>query len=251
MVVDSLCDRSDHISLQFSRNRKHLCDDLQLDGRVSLAIGLHPKQIAKQKLKDDVRRMRVLLDLPQVVAFGEVGLDTSRGDSLEEQLDGLDYIVKGVWDKLVPPTGSDLLPVVLHYRGQGNTPAVGARLRAFLVSSLDQSHPLQLHYFTGSNEEVHAWLQAFPNAYFSVGGSLFRSNLSNGQRRGVSAIPDKRLLLETDAPADPALPELKFSGPYTIWAVAEVVAQLRKSSVDDILRLTTANALRLFKGRRD
>ena len=247
-MVASVCDREKLIALS-SDDSPHWAD-LEVDGRVVLAVGVHPKHCrsADQATRDAIL-LRGLLCRERVVALGEVGLDSSAGarSSVEVQTAYLRALLQGLIDVLVPEQGAPI-PVVLHYRGFSSSALVGDQLRQLLQELLPSSHPLQLHYFCGGPGEVAQWKAAFPNAFFSVGGALL-SRPSQMQLDGVSAVPLDRLLLESDAPADPAARpghRRAYDTPYVIWDVAASVAEIRGVAPEEILEASTGNARRLF-----
>jgi TatD DNase family protein len=227
-------------------------EDLRDDTRVHIAVGVHPKQCAEPSLaKGNAKLLRALLRQDGVLALGEVGLDNSAtGDPAQLRLQAryLETLLGELRDVIVSRRGQPV-PVILHYRGKPlSSQVVGQILRDLLKAQLPQSHPLQVHYFCGGPKEVAEWAGAFPNAYFSVGGAVLRQGLSGQQMAGLRAIPLDRLLLESDAPADPA-PGLGFrmGTPYSIWEVTHVVAQVRSCDPEVVLVETAENAVRLFQ----
>ena len=71
-------------------------------------------------------------------------------------------------------------------------------LLAILRREVHADHPVQVHYFNGTEASVERWLQAFPNTHFSVWGAA--TTFTQLQTEGPAHIPDDRLLLKSDAP---------------------------------------------------
>jgi len=64
----------------------------------------------------------------------------------------------------------------------------------------------------------------------------------------LKQVPDEALLVETDAPYLAPVPHRgKMNHPAYVRHVAEKMAEVRESSLDDIAGLTTGNFNRLFK----
>ena len=70
---------------------------------------------------------------------------------------------------------------------------------------------------------------------------------SDRLRAACAAVPDDRLLIETDAPDQPATPGTRGE-PADLWRVAHAVADARGQTVDHVVRVTADNARRLFPG---
>ena len=254
MAVASFCDRPFQLRLQKEmraekdKNRT-LLEDLQRDPRLRLSFGLHPKCVSTLifKVTEEAERLKMLLSLPATVAFGEVGLDYTEPEAdWQEQrlfLEQLLGLMKGSLDRI---------PVVVHCR-ENNIPKRSARddLCGILETYLARDQEVQLHYFNGKPEDVEFWLNAFPNAHFSVGGIVGRFNQE--QKEALASIPPERLLLETDAPFCPLLASgaeivrRPYITPYTIDLVATGVGMILKKTRPEVLKITTQNAHRFFR----
>ena len=149
-------------------------EDLQRDPRLRLSFGLHPTCVSSLifRVTEEAERLKKLFSLPNTVAFGAVGLDYTEPEAdWQEQrlfLEQLLGLMKGSLDRI---------PVVVHCR-ENNIPKRSARddLCGILQKYLAREQEIQLHYFNGKPEDVEFWLNAFPNARFSVSGILGRFN---------------------------------------------------------------------------
>jgi TatD DNase family protein len=65
------------------------------------------------------------------------------------------------------------------------------------------------------------------------------------QREGLRAVPENRLLLETDAPYLSVQP-IRTNTPAYLGDVASLVAQHRRADLELVLETTLANAKRLY-----
>ena len=254
MAVASFCDRPFQLRLQKEMRAEKdksrtLLEDLQRDPRLRLSFGLHPKCVSPLifRVTEEAKRLKMLLSLPNTVAFGEVGLDYTEPEAdWQEQrlfLEQLLGLMKGSLDQI---------PVVVHCR-ENNIPKRSARddLCGILETYLGRDQEIQLHYFNGKLEDVEFWLNAFPNAHFSVSGMVGRFNQE--QKEALVRIPPERLLLETDAPFCPLLASgteimrRPYSTPYTIDLVATCVGRILKKTRAEVLKITTQNAQRFFR----
>jgi TatD DNase family protein len=103
------------------------------------------------------------------------------------------------------------------------------------------------HCFTGSVDEGKRALDL--GLHLGIGGvSTFKNS---GVGEVVAQMPLEKLILETDAPyLAPAPYRGKRNEPAYIRRIAEHLSVLKEQSLEEIARVTTANAFRLFGVRR-
>ena len=90
-----------------------------------------------------------------------------------------------------------------------------------------------LHAYSGAAELIPELMKL--NAWFSFGPAVLNPNAKKA-RAAVAAVPDERLLVETDSDGEPE----------KLMPVARAVAELRGLPIDDLAELTFANAQSLF-----
>ncbi len=201
------------------------------DDRIWATVGVHPHEAAAWD-DDLAERLAFLAGRGRVVAWGEIGLDFYRDLSprpaqfraFEEQLDLAVRLN---------------LPVIIHCRD-----AYPETLDV-LEARDDQVAPVILHCFQGTMRDAErAWARGW---FLGVGGAVTFKN-QDDLRDVVRAAPAESLLLETDAPYLSPVPlRGKYPNePARLAYVAEKVAELRGVSVEEVARLTTANAGRAF-----
>ncbi len=175
---------------------------------------LRSKEILKSKLLN-------LLKQPKVVAVGECGLDT---DS-EEEVELFKFNIE-----LARETG---LPLVVHCRNQFK--------KVFEVLDLER---VQMHCFTGDMEQMRECVRR--GWYISLGGIVtFKS--SHELREVAKAVPEDKLLIETDAPyLAPEPVRGSRNTPENVKIVAAKVAEVRNTSINQIEKITSDNCKRLF-----
>ncbi|KAK7092349.1 hypothetical protein V1264_008103 [Littorina saxatilis] len=247
-LIASFCDLRTHALLDGgSRMIQDLIAETRQDrGRVGLCFGIHPKHAPAYNLRvaEHTVRLLKLLSMAGVVGVVEVGLDYSVPGANRErspQKHALENLLSFQDSRM---TSLKARPWVLHCRESSLTspPVAGAALRGILQAHFPPSAQFMLHHFTGPIGEITKWLEAFPNTVFSVGG--VDDNTSGTIRDAIKAVPDSKLLLETDAPH---FGGTTFSTPYAVFDVARVVAAWRGVEQREILRLTVDNARRFFR----
>ena len=181
----------------------------------------------------DLAGIKALALNPKVVAIGEVGLDFEHGPvERTEQVSRLDALFG---------LAVDLdLPVSIHNRG-------AATEVAELIAAHSGLRGV-MHYFALGWRDAETFLGL--GFYLSFAGLITRP--SRGELRDVvKACPADRLLLETDSPYGNAHRRMGVPNrPAYLLDTAEVVAELRGMTLDELGDLETANALALFTRMR-
>ena len=199
--------------------------------QVFFSIGTHPNSTAEEP----DTATETLVDLsrhPKCVAIGEAGLD---------------YF----YDKATPAAQAASfrrhiaaaritgLPLVIHSR------AADDDMIAILEDeSAKGAFPAVLHCFSSGAELARRGLAL--GLYLSFSGILTFKN-SQDIRDVAAAAPLDRVLVETDAPYLAPMPHRgKRNQPAYVRHTADVLAEVKGVSREDITRITTENALRLF-----
>lgn len=195
------------------------------------SVGIHPEMVGDWQDKD-LQALEALASRPKVVAIGEVGLDYhSEGFDREKQ--------QHVFREMIRLSRRHKLPLVIHQRD-----AAQDTLR-ILSEEGGGSEGGVFHCFAGDGDCARGAMSL--GFDLAVGGIL--SFPSAKDLRGVIAqVPMEHLVLETDAPwLAPQAYRGKRNEPAFIVAVAAALAELKKISVDEVERLTTLNAKRIFR----
>jgi len=102
-----------------------------------------------------------------------------------------------------------------------------------------------IHCFTGSLEFAHACLEL--GCYISIPGIVTFKNAGD-VREVAKAVPDHRLLVETDSPFLTPVPfRGKRNEPSYVTHTAAFVAGLRGVSLEDLAGQTVENTKRFFR----
>lgn len=199
---------------------------------VVAAVGIQPNYIAEAKTEDWDQIVQ-LAAAPSVVAIGETGLDRYWDYTpLELQRD---YFYRHI--ELSQTTGR---PFIVHMRD------CAADILEVLREAARRG-PLQgvMHSFTGDVALAEQCLEL--GMYVSFAG-MVTFKKSDELRQAAAAIPDDRLLLETDAPylSPEPVRSKRPNQPAYLRHTAERVAEVRGASLESLAQITTANALRFF-----
>jgi len=205
------------------------------------SVGFHPHD-AKDFTEDIFNQIKEWTTPPQppltkgglrwgkVVAIGEIGLDYHYDNSPRE-------IQKDVFMRQIQYAKEIGLPVIIHSRE-----AKRDTLEIIKESGINKG---VLHCFSGDIDMAErAMAMGF---YISIAGPVTFKN-ARKPKEIAKMIPDDYLLIETDAPY--LTPE-PFRGrrnePSYIVHTAKAIAELRGITLEDLSRITTINAKRLFK----
>lgn len=205
------------------------------DERCFATAGVHPHEAAEL---DDAGReaIRGWLDHPRVIAVGECGLDYHYMNSPPEaQREAFAWQVA---------LARELdLPVSLHLRGD-EPDAYGEALDIWLAEGCGELTGV-LHCYTGSTEFAVRGLDA--GLFVSFSG-IVTFKRSEALRETARAVPPDRLLVETDAPfLAPEGHRGRRNEPAWVTVVGETLARIHGLPLEEMARITSANARRLFR----
>lgn len=191
--------------------------------------GIHPHDAAGVTDDTITTLQELAVATPKCVAIGEIGLDFYRNHSPREEQEQ-------VFRRFLQMARELDKPVVIHDRDAHQETLAMIR-EAGITRGV-------MHCFSGDLPFAHQCLEQ--GLYLSIPGTI--TYPSNEQlREVVRNVPLERLLLETDCPYLSPVPHRgKRNEPSYTRITAEKVAELRGLTVEDIGRITTMNAGRLF-----
>lgn len=195
-------------------------------------LGLHPTRVIRQNLSDEQiqRYMDYIRDNQEnIIAIGEIGLDYKYFNQPEEI-----ERMKQAFVMMLELADELNLPVVLHMRK-----ALEDGFQILLEHDVKQAI---FHCWSGSKSIAQQVVDAGYN--ISIATNLFRSK---NARRAASSIPLEFLLTETDAPYLHPTGE-RLNTPANIKPLVEKIAETREISAEEVDRITTQNARRVFRG---
>jgi len=193
------------------------------------AIGIHPHDA--QHFTDDIyRQLKEWSARTKVVAIGETGLDYHYDHSPRD-------IQAVVFKRHLELARQTNLPVIVHSRS-----AAEDTLAILRESGNSQG---VMHCFSGDRKMAAEVISL--GFHISLAGPV-TFNRAAELKEIAGLIPDENLLLETDAPyLSPEPLRGKRNEPSHLLHTARLIASLRGVSLEDISRITTLNARRLFR----
>jgi len=207
---------------------------------VYAAVGWHPCQAAEAPA--DLRpALRELAGHPKVVAIGETGLDYSR---VPDGADNNCYKQKqaSVFRQQMEVAAECGLNCVVHQRDA-------------LEDVLMQMQPFTdrvrgvFHCFVNDPQDMRRILAT--GSLVSFTGIVTFKNAQN-VRETVAATPLDRMMLETDCPYLAPMPHRgKRCEPAYVKEIADVVAQVKGCSLEELSETTSAAARKFFPKLRD
>lgn len=201
---------------------------------VFFAVGIHPYDIDKF----DEATMEKYVNHPKCIAIGECGLDYFRLP--EDEIEKAQNIKKQkeVFIAQIEFAKKVKKPLIVHIREASNDS------KQILIDYNAKEVGGVLHCFNASE---HLLPLSEHNFYFGIGGVLTFKNAKK-LIEVLPKIPKDKLLIETDAPYLTPHPHRgERNEPYYTIFVAKKMAELLQLDEDEIQKLTTNNAKRLFK----
>jgi TatD DNase family protein len=191
-------------------------------------IGFHPHEASRFDAEAFERQVRAHLD--EIVALGEFGLDYAKEYSprpAQLRAFEMELSISNTVDK----------PVIIHCR----------EAESDVLTLLRAAGPRRtgvMHCFSGDTDFLEQVLGL--GLHISVGGPVTYPKAVKLERV-VTAVPRDRLLLETDCPyLAPQARRGKRNEPACIPIIAARIAQIWKTTPEEVGDITTANALALF-----
>ncbi|MCL2009428.1 MAG: TatD family hydrolase [Synergistaceae bacterium] len=205
------------------------------DRGVYATVGVHPHDAAAaaEGLPDELLK---LAESREVVAIGETGLDYYYDHSSRN-------VQRDVFRMHVEWAANVNKPLVLHVRNaEGDTLAMDDALA--ILDGMPEKPALMFHCYAGGLRYMDAMKKL--DAYISIAGPVTWPK--GGELRAVAAaVPEGRLLCETDSPwLSPQPHRGKLNEPAYVRFVYEAIAEARGLPLDDLARIVDANAARLF-----
>jgi TatD DNase family protein len=195
-------------------------------------VGVHPHEAAVEP-GEDTARLVELARHPKVVGIGETGLDYFYEHSPRERQ-------AACFRAHIAAARETGLPLIVHTRD------ADADTAKILAEEMEQgAYTGLLHCFSSSRQLAEQAVKL--GLYVSFSGILtFKS--ADAVREAAQAVPEDRLLIETDAPYLAPVPMRgKRNEPAFVVHTAKRLAELRSRTAAELESVTTANFHRLFR----
>jgi len=192
-------------------------------------VGIHPHDADGVDEATIASLAELARNTPKCVAIGEIGLDFFRDRSPRSEQER-------VFQRFLQLSRELDKPVVIHDR-DAHTETLAMIREAGVTNGV-------MHCFSGDTAFARQCLEQ--GLYLSIPGTV--TFPSNQQLRDVvAATPIERLLLETDCPYLAPVPHRgKRNEPAYTRITAEKVAEIKGLTLEDVARITTMNAGKLF-----
>ncbi len=196
-------------------------------------LGLHPTSV-KEGFREELGAILARFDEREFVAIGEIGIDLYwDGTFFRQQQEAFRLQIEFALDRK--------LPIVIHSRDSFHE--IHSILQEYTGSGLKGV----FHCFTGTMQEAGLALEL--GFMLGIGGVLTFKN--SGLDQVVKEVDLEHLILETDSPF---LAPVPFRGKRNesayINLIASRLADIKQVSREDLARVTTRNAHRLFNFER-
>ncbi len=210
--------------------------------QVYAAVGVHPNS-GLSWTQETLNELKQLARKKKVVAIGEIGLDYYREYAPRA-------LQRSIFLQQLEFAAGIGLPVIVHNRDASEDIT---KLLLDWQSDIAKEkielgyHPGVLHSFSGS-VDMAAEMVAH---YFKIGisGPVTFQNAQNLQAV-VASLPLESLFIETDAPYLTPQPfRGKRNEPRNVRIVAEKVAEIKAIAVEEVAKVTTQEADKLFNWR--
>lgn len=194
------------------------------------AVGIHPHD-TKDWNESFLHKLEEMANNEKIVAIGEIGLDyyydfSPKEKQIQAFRSQIDLAIKLNLPVIVHNREADeeIMNIAKEYAGSG--------LKA------------QFHCFNGTLEDARTLIQL--HHFISFTGNITFTK-ADALRELVSKVTPEHLLLETDSPFMTPVPHRgKRNEPAYVKLVAEKIAEIRHLTLEDISRVTSYNAFRMF-----
>jgi len=242
-----------NVGSQYSTSERAVEYAHKFNTGVYAAVGIHPIHLDKKTVHLDSEELASALEIKangedydaekyfelakdeKVVAIGEVGLDYHH---FEEEANVGDLIQKQkeVLIKFIELANSINKPVILHCWGGYDD-----------LLEILKNHPINkkgiVHSFIGSYKMA--------NKFIELGYRLGLNGIvtyGESYNRLIREISLENIVIETDCPylTPRPLEREKRNEPLFVKLVAEKIAQIKEISVEEVAKITTGNAKKIF-----
>lgn len=200
--------------------------------KIRASAGVHPHEAS---LADDaaLAKLDALLQEPEILACGEIGLDYYYDHSPRD-------VQKQVFARQMEVAAARRKPIIIHCRPSDNSSNAWDDVLAMLQSQWSRTGLRGiLHCFTGEIRHAQAALDL--GFLISFAGNITFPK-AQAIRDAALAVPLNRMLIETDAPFLAPVPNRgKRNEPAWVKEVAVTIASLKNLDPAEVAAQTTAN----------
>jgi len=218
-----------NISSEYTKGMLELCDEFPEN--CFPMMGLHPCDVNEDNIEAELLHVEQELAKRKYIAVGEIGLDLY-WDKTKLKIQEKAFIHQ------IELAKTFKLPIAIHVRDSF------AEAIEIIEKLNDENLKGVFHCFTGSVEDAQRVI-SLGGFYLGIGGVLTFKN--SGLDKTITEIKLQHLILETDAPY---LAPTPFRGKRNeskyIVNIAEKLAEVHQIEIEDVAKITTLNAKKLF-----
>jgi TatD DNase family protein len=192
-------------------------------------LGLHPCDV-KENWQDELNTIEAAILQCKIYAIGEIGIDLYWDKTfLDQQIQA--FKIQIAWAKKLK------LPIVIHCRDAFE------QVYQVLLDEKDDDLRGIFHCFTGTAEQAQKITEL--GFYLGIGGVVTYKN--SGLDKVVAQTDLKHIVLETDSPYLTPVPYRgkRNESSYLVY-VAQKVADLHQTSIENVADITTENSKIVF-----
>lgn len=193
------------------------------------AVGVHPDEVGELD-EEKLLRMADLLDLDKIVAVGEIGLDYYWDKEKHD-------LQKEWFVRQLDLARKKEMPVIIHSREAGADTFEIMKQHAAGMKAV-------IHCYSYSPEMAREYVKM--GYYIGVGGVVTFKNAKK-LKQVVQEIPLESIVLETDCPYLAPVPYRgKRNCSLYLPYVAEQIAELKGTTVEEVIQQTEKNSRELY-----
>lgn len=200
-------------------------------GQLFSMMGLHPCSVEPSSAEQELEAIRKRLDTGRYIAVGEIGIDLYWDKTHAE-------LQKEVFARQIDWALEMDLPICIHSRNAFN--------ECYEIVQRKQNGKLRgvFHCFSDGVAEAQKTIDV--GFYMGIGGVVTFKN--SGLDKVMEAVDLAHVVLETDAPYLAPVPHRgqRNESSYLLH-VAQKIAELKKTSVEEVAAVTTENSKKLFR----
>ncbi|WP_251211749.1 TatD family hydrolase [Adlercreutzia murintestinalis] len=198
---------------------------------IHVALGVHPWWVAQERVSEvDLARFEALAAATPFI--GEVGLDFhSKRNATRQRQEEVLYRLLSCLDQVGP--GKLIFLHAVH--------AADAVLDMLERCNTTAAHTCVFHWFQGTPDDFGRALAH--DCWFSVG---MRMLATDAGRLFAKAVPDDRLLVETDNPPHEGMPYTLDMWTEELRNTVEDLAELRETNTETLSALLASNSAKLL-----
>jgi TatD DNase family protein len=207
----------------------NIFDIVESYNNIFCSIGIHPHNASGISEKE-LTLVEEMSSRKKVLAIGEIGLDYYYDFATPDEQ-------KSIFIRQLRIAKERNLPVIIHNR-QADKDIIN-------IINSEQNGCLRgvLHCFSSPVEIMNQALDLGFNISFTGNITFKKSNLTDV----VLSTPLDRIMLETDSPYMTPVPfRGKRNEPKFVKFVAEKIAEIKSISIEEVIKMTTINAKKLF-----